>query len=468
MKAPLSILCVIACVTCSSATPLPVDTATPVSQVLVSPGSPALLVGDTLRLQAIVKDSVGDALIGRLVTWGSSNNAVATVSAAGLVTALAAGSVTITATSETKAGTSTISVAAGGGPAPVSQVLVSPPAPALIVADTVRLSAVTKDANGATLAGRLVTWTTSAGGVATVSTSGLVTAVAAGTATITATSETKTGTSTVTVSAAATPNNECAGTHAGWIFCDDFEVSRTASYFEYDNAGGKFTRVAGVGFNGSSGMRAHFDVGTVNAGALHLAIGQTPQTYMKPADAGTANYRELYYRIYFRTQPGWTGGGGNKLTRAFVFASPTSFAQAMIAHNWSGSGANANYLYIDPARGTDSLGNLVTTGYNDFGHLTFLGAKKGTLDLYSTAHSGTWYCIESHVKLNDPGVSNGISEIWIDGVLDVSSTNLNFLGSFSAYGLNAVYLENYWNAGSPAAQDRFMDRFVVSTQRINC
>ena len=114
------------------------------------------------------------------------------------------------------------------------------------------------------------------------------------------------------------------------------------------------------------------------------------------------------------------------------------------------------------------MGNLQTTTYNDFAHLRFLGSRKGSIPIYSTANSGTWYCIESHVRLNDAGQSNGISEFWINGTLDASRTDLNFLGSFSAYALNAVYFENYWNNGSPVAQDRYMDRIVVSTQRIGC
>src|SRR4029077_7741633 len=64
---------------------------------------------------------------------------------------------------------------------------------------TVQLSATPKDASGGALSGRTVTWATSNAAVASVSGSGLVTGVAAGTATITATSEGQTGTATVTV-----------------------------------------------------------------------------------------------------------------------------------------------------------------------------------------------------------------------------------------------------------------------------
>jgi len=49
---------------------------------------------------------------GQVVTWSSSNTAIATVNAAGVVTGVTAGSATITATSSGKTGTATVSVTA--------------------------------------------------------------------------------------------------------------------------------------------------------------------------------------------------------------------------------------------------------------------------------------------------------------------------------------------------------------------
>src|SRR5438046_3131352 len=40
---------------------------------------------------------------------------------------------------------------------------------------------------------------------------------------------------------------ECASPHPAWLWCDDFEQDRLSRYFEYDNAGGKFARVAEIG-----------------------------------------------------------------------------------------------------------------------------------------------------------------------------------------------------------------------------
>jgi hypothetical protein len=75
--------------------------------------------GEQVPLSATLRDAGGHVLTGRPVTWTSSDPAKATVDAAGLVTAVAVGSTTIQATSETKNATVTFTVAEGGlvGPA---------------------------------------------------------------------------------------------------------------------------------------------------------------------------------------------------------------------------------------------------------------------------------------------------------------------------------------------------------------
>src|SRR6185503_275017 len=140
-------------------------------------------------------DANGNPLTGRTVTWSTSNAAVAAVSGNGLVTGGAAGTATITASSEGQNGTAAMTVSV----VPVASVSVSPASATVLVGQTVQLTATAKDANGSPLPGRAVTWASSAPGVASVSASGLVMGVAAGTATLTATSEGKSGTATVTV-----------------------------------------------------------------------------------------------------------------------------------------------------------------------------------------------------------------------------------------------------------------------------
>jgi uncharacterized protein YjdB len=169
---------------------------TPVASVRLTPSSRDLLVGQAVQLSAQPLDTEGNVLTGRPVTFTTSNPAVASVSAVGVVTALTSGSAIITATSEGKSAVATIGVST----VPVASVFVAPGSSPLVVGQTTQLTAEPRDAGGQALAGRTVLWSTSAAGVASVSSTGLVTAITPGTATISAVSEGKTGTSTITVS----------------------------------------------------------------------------------------------------------------------------------------------------------------------------------------------------------------------------------------------------------------------------
>jgi len=252
--------------------------------------------------------------------------------------------------------------------------------------------------------------------------------------------------------------------HPEWIWCDDFETDKTTSYFERT---GPFNRTAGVGLNNSFGMQSTFTTGLLDGGSLKLAFGLTPpgSGFTPPTGVDTSTkFREVYYRLYIKIQPGWTNPN-SKLTRATVVTS-NDWSQAMISHLWSDSSHN-NVLMSDPVSCV-SGSTVQCIGYNDFAHFNWLGASVGTTAFFSPPILGTWKCIEHHVKLNDAGQSNGISEFWIDDRLEAGRSNLNFVGSYSAFGINAIFFENYINSGSPQAQSRYWDNIVVSTQRIGC
>jgi uncharacterized protein YjdB/alpha-tubulin suppressor-like RCC1 family protein len=167
----------------------------PVATVEVTPATPTVIVGATQQLTATPKSGTGAALTDRVVTWVSATPATATVSATGLVTGVAVGSVVITATSETIDGTATVTV----NPIPIASVEVTPVLDTLLPTQTVQLAAQPRSATNAALTGRVVTWSSLNEAVATVSGTGLVTAVGAGTATIRATSEGVIGPATIVV-----------------------------------------------------------------------------------------------------------------------------------------------------------------------------------------------------------------------------------------------------------------------------
>lgn len=177
-----------------AAGPPPPPPPVPVATVSVEPGTSTLFVGASQTLSATVRDASGNALSGRSITWASNNTAVATVSTTGVVTAVAPGTASITATSEGRSGSAQVTVQA-----PVATVAVAPATLTLLPGATGTLTATPQDAGGAPLSGRSITWASSNTAVATVSTTGVVTAVAPGQVLITATSEGKTGSATATV-----------------------------------------------------------------------------------------------------------------------------------------------------------------------------------------------------------------------------------------------------------------------------
>ena len=267
------------------------------------------------------------------------------------------------------------------------------------------------------------------------------------------------------------PSLSCSNPPPATIWCDDFEdsISLTTKYFDYNDDGGEFVPIPGVGTNGSVGLRGRWDTGDVNAGYIRRSFGRNPAGSQSHS---TINFDEIYWRIDVRTQPGWVDGGTtHKLSRATTFAT-SNWAQGMMAHVWTGVGSTIDFLVIDPATGIGQNGNLASTGWNDFPNLRWFGARAGTTPLFSSANADQWFCVEAHARLNTPGVVDGVLEFWINGNLEASRNDLDWHSTWNEdpnnFGINVVSFENWANSGSPATQERFLDNLVVSTQRIGC
>ncbi|MEP7383473.1 MAG: Ig-like domain-containing protein [Gemmatimonadota bacterium] len=172
------------------------------SLVRLAPAASTIMVGASTSLQVTVLDASGAVVEGSTVTWTTANSAIVSVGATGVVTGIAAGSATVTATVTTGTGGSI-----GGSavvqvlPVPVASVSVSPTTSAMLAGQSLQLIAQTLDSAGAPLTARAVAWSTSAPAVANVSSTGLVIALAPGSATITAHSEGRSSIARVTVSA---------------------------------------------------------------------------------------------------------------------------------------------------------------------------------------------------------------------------------------------------------------------------
>jgi uncharacterized protein YjdB/beta-glucanase (GH16 family) len=170
-----------------------------VTGVTVSPTAASIATATTQQLTATIAPANAT---NKTVSWASNNPSVATVNGSGLVTAVATGTATITVTTQDglKTASSTITVTTGN--VPVTGVTVTPATASIAVGATQQLTATVAPANATN---KTVLWSSNNQSVATVNSSGLVSAIAAGNALITVTTQDggKTASSTITVTSGA-------------------------------------------------------------------------------------------------------------------------------------------------------------------------------------------------------------------------------------------------------------------------
>jgi uncharacterized protein YjdB len=163
----------------------------PVASVTVAPNAPGVKVGASVTLTATMKDEQGNVLADRVVAWSSSAPNVATIDAAtGVVTGVSAGTATMSATSEGKTGSTSVTVSAAVNP--VAAIAIAPALDTLEAYDVQQMMVVLRDAAGNVLTGREIQWTVSSAAIATIDAQGKLTGVDRGTVTVTASSEGKT------------------------------------------------------------------------------------------------------------------------------------------------------------------------------------------------------------------------------------------------------------------------------------
>lgn len=241
------------------------------------------------------------------------------------------------------------------------------------------------------------------------------------------------------------------------IWFDDFDAAKKYS----EEEGGR----EGPGLGGAGeAVIGLYEQGKQGQGNRKVFFGDSPVLCV--ARKGE-KFSDVYWRVYVKHQPGWasgqTGHGGpDKLSRATSIVSD-KWNQAMFAHVWSSGDA----LTLDNASGVKD-GAVVTTRYNDFANMKWVGGNKpaSRMLLHSSAEAGWWVCVEARARLNTPGKADALSQLWIDGKLECERKDFDWRGTFDAFGINAVFLETYWNDRSPVTQKRWYDNFVISTEPI--
>ena len=456
-----------------------------VTSVTVSPPSTSVANGATVTLAATVKDQQGNVMAGQTIAWSTSDASVATVSSNGVVTGVAAGSATITATSSGKSGTSSITVTAP--PPVVTTVTVSPPSASIDVGATVSLTATVRDAQGNVMNGQAVTWTTSNGSYATVTSNGVVTGVATGQATITATASGKTGTSTITVSAPTPPGN---GT---LLFNENFEDANIASRGWYDNTTAQLSTTEHI--SGSTAS-SEYDFLT---GATSPTVGGAQRHKFTPTNS-------VYLSYYVKYSANWVGSGKPYHPHEFYILSTldgdydgpsNNFLDVYVEHNYLNGGRPRIEIQDNKSVNT-SMGslpnNLVGVTEN-----RSIGGCNGVVEsnLYSECfNAGTywyndkqltgpvtfqpspgpgykndWNFVEAYFQLNTivngVGQADGVVQYWFNGTLIIDRHDIMFrTGARPTLQFSQLIIAPYIGDGSPVDQSMFIDNLRLATGRI--
>ena len=197
----------------------PIDDIVPVASISLNQSEAEMLVGETLPLQAQISPSNATE---KEVMWGSSKQSVATVSDAGLVTAVGEGSSKITATAGGKTATCVVTVTKPEVPVVhVGSVTLDKTDASLEIGQSLTLTATVLPENAAD---KSVEWKSTNPAIAEVDQNGTVTAISSGAVTITVTTNDgeKAAACEITVNAAVppVPEDEYDGEENGHYWVD--------------------------------------------------------------------------------------------------------------------------------------------------------------------------------------------------------------------------------------------------------
>lgn len=402
---------------------------------------------------------------GRTIAWASSDAAVFTVNAStGLVTAVAAGTANLTATSEgcNKGTNNPQTITVTDPQSAVASIDVTPATATINVSQTIQVQGLPKDASGNVLTGKTVTWATDNAPVATVGAdsgddnhTATVTGVAAGTATITGTSAGFTDACVVTVVASGST-----------YFTDGFESGDFSA-----NQGG--FRWCGACANGRKNVvvtsakprtgiySAEFTyVGTTPEGDSHAELGfqfgqQLTEFWMRwwlYIPDGTEGLGSAAYT--HRDAP---GADNNK----FLALWDEAYVKIMVG------------LILGTENATDGgsflTGSSQITYRGASGSLVYQSMAGSGSTLIALADRGTWVKFQVHVKLSsDVNTNNAICELWKNDTLIASKYDFRWFSDDA--GANNYFRHGYllgWsNSGFDATTKLWVDDVKIASAYI--
>src|SRR5512143_3875347 len=344
----------------------------------ITPTNPSVACGTTQQLTATGKYSNGTTSnMTSLVSWTSSNTEVSTVNNAGLAVSGAAGTTTITATSGSISGSSTLTITS----AKLVSIAVFPTNPSIAKGTAQQFTAMGTYSDSTTQnLTNSVTWASSATNVATISnaagSNGLAVSVTAGTTTITATSGSISGSSTLTITPATLVSIEVFPTNPSIAKGTTHQFTATGIYS--DSTKQNLT-------NSVTWASSAMNVATISnaAGSNGLAVSVTAGTTTITATSGsisgsttlTITSAKLVSIAVFPTNPSIAKGTTQQFTAMGTYSDSTT-QNLTNSVTWASSATNV--ATISNAAGSNGLAVSVSAG------TTTITATSGSISGSST------------------------------------------------------------------------------------
>ena len=248
-----------------------------------------------------------------------------------------------------------------------------------------------------------------------------------------------------------------------WILCEDFDAPADLfTYFGHvSNPAGLIDVEETDAWSGTRALRIGHDPTVFGSGMADVRFGQGPEGGM--IHAPTEDFREVWVRFYLRTDPAWPDAGIAEAVEVMSVIG-SNRAIAVDATIYSPTQAEAQALAWSCVHDSE----LLCSGLGDWNNpnLEVRESGLGRSALYGQEAAGQWQCHEIHVRLDDPGMANGMFEVSVDGELEVSLQGIEFVDAWDGAGINTARFASFWNA--PAVIDHHIDDVVVATEAIGC
>ena len=209
--------------------------------------------------------------------------------------------------------------------------------------------------------------------------------------------------------------------------------------------GGTMAYDTNVKFSGNGSIRLNYTPNCQVDGTLNQCGGSVTRQFPRSDD--------VYKRVYFRM----SGLGPNPGPNGQFETSTTAFTKMLKGQGNTVNGLTPRHWWM--------MGCCFSKKFMITMERVPSPSRATNAFSSQTLADNRWYCIETHEKMNTPGVANGIAEAWVDGVKVLTKTDALWRNS----GMDAT---SQWLEFSIFRQNGigniWWDRFAAGDTRIGC